>query len=367
MKIFYSLTFLFFVLIVDGCAFDTAERSSIPTIDGPEATHLINKTKGYIIYDFPVGGIKATSLPNLKETTIKKEDVNDASIHSLSGPDKNGRIVFVENHMGFFKSEHFLKTISIDGTQENTVFRRAGDALWDDVIGEKLYLSSSNGYVAFVNKLQPQQMYKPDMYLKIGYLEILDINHKTNLDVNLALLKDSLSWFPGGSKLAYTKLITRQEILNTNYNSDEYLKYFANWPQVPAVYVYNLLDHTCTFLHLGWYPIVSPDGKSVIVSDHNYNTLLVDIETKKSKPINCPGIYGPIIAFIEPNLVLYWGLPTSGTTPQMTKNNSPLVGPKPMITIKLADFSTGQFQTVMSSIDPRSKISFGLANVEGFK
>jgi tetratricopeptide (TPR) repeat protein len=41
------------------------------------------------------------------------------------------------------------------------------------------------------------------------------------------------------------------------------------------------------------------------------------------------------------------GLPTAGAKPKWTEHNSPLVGPKPMLSIKLTDLSNGAFQTVL--------------------
>jgi len=49
-------------------------RPSIPTVNGPEATYLLNATQGYIVYDVPVGGLKAVVLPSFKTITIREED-----------------------------------------------------------------------------------------------------------------------------------------------------------------------------------------------------------------------------------------------------------------------------------------------------
>jgi hypothetical protein len=57
--------------------------------------------------------------------------------------------------------------------------------------------------------------------------------------------------------------------------------------------------------------------------------------------------------------VIYWGLPTAGTNIAYTKNNSPLSGPKEMLTIKIAEINTTKFQTIVPYIDPRKAVSFG--------
>ena len=40
------------------------DRQTLPTVDGPENPNLIRDTQGYIVYNVPVGGIKAIALPS---------------------------------------------------------------------------------------------------------------------------------------------------------------------------------------------------------------------------------------------------------------------------------------------------------------
>jgi hypothetical protein len=44
---------------------------------------------------------------------------------------------------------------------------------------------------------------------------------------------------------------------------------------------------------------------------------------------------------------------------EYTKHNSPLSGPKEMLTIKIVDLETMKFQTLVPYIDPRKAVSFG--------
>jgi hypothetical protein len=71
------------------------------------------------------------------------------------------------------------------------------------------------------------------------------------------------------------------------------------------------------------------------------------------------GLTGFPISFVDINKILAFSLPTKGGPAKWTKNNSPLVGTKPMIAIKIFDLKTGEFQTVLKSVDPRDKVSFG--------
>jgi hypothetical protein len=69
-------------------------------------------------------------------------------------------------------------------------------------------------------------------------------------------------------------------------------------------------------------------------------------------------MWGPI-ALATQDIVLSLCLPTEGTKVQFTRHNSPLVGPKEMLSLKLATVNANEFQTVVANIDPRTHISFG--------
>jgi hypothetical protein len=112
-------------------------------------------------------------------------------------------------------------------------------------------------------------------------------------------------------------------------------------------------------LHEGWDPVISPDGNFVIVSDRYKTEYLVDVVTQKVKTIDWPGnLYGAI-AYVNSNLLIYWGMPTKGTEERWTKYYSPFCGPKSLVSIKLAELTTGEFQTILDYQDPRDEFSYG--------
>jgi len=139
----------------------------------------------------------------------------------------------------------------------------------------------------------------------------------------------------------------------------EFGKEFSDWLRVPAVHVYNVSTGETTFLHMGWDVAVSADGAFVIISDFRGRVRVVDTHTKVSKPVTWPGRWGGIIGFTGPRTILYWGLPTTDAPQQWAPVGSPLVRRKHMLTIKLADLSTGEFQTIVGAIDPRHRVSYG--------
>ena len=69
-------------------------------------------------------------------------------------------------------------------------------------------------------------------------------------------------------------------------------------------------------------------------------------------------VQGPLW-LIDDDLLLYVGKPPPAAPVKMTENNSPLVGPKPLMSLKLAELSTGRFQTIIPDFDTRTPVSFG--------
>lgn len=65
------------------------------------------------------------------------------------------------------------------------------------------------------------------------------------------------------------------------------------------------------------------------------------------------------IALPAQDVVLSLCVPTKGAKVRFTQHNSPLVGPKEMLSLKLARMNGNEFQTVVPSIDPRTRVSFG--------
>lgn len=333
MKLYaFRSSLLVFMFLLLSCSKSPVQKD-FPTVDGPEAEKLLIEAEGYIVYEFPVGGMRAISLGNLKEIIVRRDgDSSNGVVHTLSGPDQTGTIAYIENHMARPNSKHKLKTIKLDGKNDEEIFSRSGDALWEHVAGDFLALSPVGGFVALITNVKGND---------IGTLEIWDIKKKKSLDVKLSALNAPLSWFPDGTTLVYTGVR------------------YENGKSVPGVFIYDLKENNNTFFAEGGGSLVTPDGKSIIVGHSDRSFSIINYKTKDSRPLKVPGLVRFPIGFAASNRVLAFSLPTKGGPAQWTKNNSPLVGPKPMIAVKIIDLDTGEFQTVLNSIDPRHKASFG--------
>jgi hypothetical protein len=336
------------------------------TVPGPESEKLLPSSSGYLLIAGG-GGIKAIQLPSLQETIVRPEskDGDDVpTIHALSGPDEQGRIAYIEDHF-FVANEknqrHLLKTILLDGTHDTALFTRPGNAMWatsaagHGEIGDEIALSPTKGRAAFVSGTRSVQM--PSALLTVGSMEISDIDKKTGVKTNIEALDDGFAWFPDGKRLAYAKLIDAKSA-GQAAETDPFGKMFATWDKVPAVFVRDIEAGTESFLHVGARPLVSSDGRVVLVDDYHAQCRLVDVATGKSTPATWPGKWFEI-AMLQKDIVLSWCLPTAGTKVKYSENNSPLVGPKEMLSLKLARLNSNEFQTVVPYIDPRMKVSFG--------
>jgi hypothetical protein len=96
-----------------------------------------------------------------------------------------------------------------------------------------------------------------------------------------------------------------------------------------------------------------------VVRDADGKLRSVDVATGRVESVKLPGEAGGVLAVSSDGLALYWALPTDGTPPEYTRVWSSAVGPRPMKTLKVAELSTGRFETVLPSVDPRRDLTWG--------
>lgn len=328
------------------------------TVPGPEQGDLAVKLSGYVLMDQPIGGMVAVSLPRLEKTLVRAPGSGVGVVHSLSGPDEEGLIAYVENHAS--AGRHYLKSIRLDGRQDEMVFERSGDAVFERAVGSALALSPRGGRVALVGRLSRFQTNRPSFPLRIGPLELWELRGKSGVETEIHALDRRMSWFPDATRLAYVELVPAEKAPAVSApDADQFGAGFRGWEAVPVVRVLDVKTRERRTLHLGWDPVVSSDGGSVLLRDGENRWRLVDVRSGVSRPVAWPGDAGGAIALAPGNLVLYWGLPTRGSPPEYTRIYSESVGPRPMKTLKVAELETKRFQTVISSIDPRREVSIG--------
>ena len=81
------------------------------------------------------------------------------------------------------------------------------------------------------------------------------------------------------------------------------------------------------------------------------------MRTGEGKPVSWTGQSDLVYAFVDSDLVFFCGLPTEGTPVKYMEHYSPLRGPRPLWSLKVAELSTGKFQTLEGHFDPRRDVS----------
>ena len=327
-------------------------EAPLPTVDGPEAEDLVSSVSGYIVMDRPVGGMVALWLPDRKEVVLRPAGSGQGTVHSVSGPDREGRIVYVENHM----VEEFirLKTMRIPGLDDTAIFERSGDALWEHVIGSPA-LAPVGGLVAFVWNANPG--YAPDI---AGPLEIWDAATKRGKRTGVTAVDEGLSWFPHGRRLAFVELIPNREAKSIALASIDFAGDYGDERETPVISVFDVEDGARTRLHVGTEPVVSPDGDAILMKDAAGRWWSLDLASGNAERASWPGDWRGPIAWVADDLLLYWGLPTTGSPVRNTDTGSPLVRRHSMGDLKLSVLGGERFQTVIQGIDPRRQLSFGI-------
>jgi hypothetical protein len=325
-----------------GIAFLTAraETPPVPPAKAIETDDLASRAGGCVVMSHPVGGIDAVQLRTLETIVVRQARVGRPAILAVSGPDEEGRIAFLEEDSS--ARRYSLKTIRLDGGGEAEIFTRPGSALWDHAI-DGLVLAPRGGHVASLAQ-QPASRKRFAPAITVGELEIWDLAAKTGGEAGIAVLNWRMSWFPDGKRLVYAQTNEGGQpvpvkVLNVESGQSD------GWPTRAAM-------------------AVSTDGRTALINLGRAGYAKLDVAAETSTPTSVPRdfhgdwVRGPL-ALIGDDVLLYRANPPRDVAPKLTENNSPLVGPKPMLSLKLAELSSGRFQTIVADLDPRTSVSFG--------
>lgn len=334
-------------------------------LPGPETPGLASRWNGVIIHDEPVGGIVAMDLPAFTTRTVRPSGASAAPVERLAGPDHDGWVAYVDSTDYDFEANLYTQrfnAVRLDGTGNHVVFKRRLTTGSFNALGEHMALSPTGHHLAFITDYSGVQMTRPDAWLQSGQLQVWDIVKGTGGPVGITARDSSLSWFPDGRRLAYAALVPNTWAGKLASAPDGFGKAWNGWPRIPAVHIFDVKTGDRRLLCLGDDPVVSLDGRAVAVRDYDSNMRVVDVATGGARPVHLPGqqwSYTKSVLAFQGDEFLYWALPTAGTAPKTTTNNSRLVGPKWLLCIKAANVSTGKYETVWPDLDPRRMVDFG--------
>jgi len=364
-------------VIAFGASIATAYAGEVP---GPEAKDLLKQIAGYLL-EARRDQIVVLSIPDCKATVLRPMRAEHAydfpSVYTLSGPDRDGRIAYIEDH----SAKHLLKSIRVDGGGDKAIFARPGKATWPTTssvkggIGQYLALSPIGGHVAFLSELSDRQM--PGALFPQGTIEVWSIVKNERLTSKAGAVDQPMSWFPDGRRLAFVRFVDRRNLPKKGIQVGEFVpdNYRQDWNELLAVHVLDIESGRTEFLSLGEVPVVSADGKTVFVGSwvprpSAKGTLesqllwkRVDLATGKVVDVTWPYAHGfeqanGLIANPSDDLVLYWGLPTPGAPIKRSWSGSFRAG-MALVTINVALLNSNRFQTVIPYIDRRHPVSFG--------
>jgi tetratricopeptide (TPR) repeat protein len=338
----------------------------LPTIDGPEADDLLSKARGTLLWSGG-GTLFVLSVPELDTLRVFRPE--GASVHRASGPDRSGRIILVEASRPMQESRQCLGVLAPSEQSSREVFCRSG-AISHEPIGDPA-LASVGAKMALVSKPVDVQV-SPDVALHTGDIEVWDLEDGGSIRLPAKALRDvtrptlggfgrelrELAWLPD-DRVVFVELV-EQSRLEGRFEAQRAGTDFERWEFVPVVTVLDVETGERRMLTVGVNPTASSTGQTVLVENGRQRYKLVDVETGEGELIKIPGDWRGPVALLEDRWLIYQGIPTTGTEPRYTIQNSPMVGPKPMGDLKVTDLRTGEFQTVLEGIDPRDDVEFGV-------
>jgi len=327
------------------------------TVDGPEDDTLLQRVTGYMLV-VEGGQLEALSLPGLKALSVR----HTPPVYAISGLDERGRFIYVENDA--YAKKHRVRMGALDGSLDDVILERNGDAIWDRVIGFDLAISPQGDQMAFVGhnylpELGPRDAHKRAGLLRYGEVELWRVSDRARIGTQLKAVDRGLAFLAGGQHLVFTGLQSRGEVAE-RLGVQKVGGGFEDWTLVPVVMIFDIGTGKTEFLGVGWSPVVSPDGEYVLISDLNKEYTLIGLRTKQARRVTVPGDWAGIaIALVSKDLVLYWGLPTTGSEQPLAPKFSPLKRAQRMVTYKIASLDSGRFKTVMAPVDGRWQVAFG--------
>jgi len=296
---------------------------------GREVAALLARSHGTIVISQPLGRLKIVTFPSRAGGLVERDPWFP---ESLDGPDSAGTIALATDSTGW--TEHQLRIRYADGREE-TLARRPGGILWHHAMGP-IALAPVGGRIAFARKTgDTLNNYRP---LNIGVLEMWDPATRSIRLLDAPGIEQKPAWFPDGRRLVFV----HPPIEGT-----------------PRLVLLDVVSGEREQIAVGDVPVVSSDGRTILTRQQAGLTLL-EVATRTGKPITLPGNLAAPLALIDSRYVIYRALPTEGLPTGVTSNNSPLVGPKAMQSIKLIDLENGQFVTLVDLVDPRDHISVSL-------
>ena len=264
-----------------------------------------------------------------------------------------------------------LSIVRLDGTANRVISTATGKRY--SVFGAYPSLAPRGGNIAVMERVRDTadvtQSAAPER------LTIWNVHTQQRSHIAVDAEDTGISWFPDGDSLVYIAAVHKDDILPTTLddltgNDPACLEYIDGLDLVPVASVLDIRSGRSHQLHVGTNPVVSSDGRSVLLRCGGFIVLNVanhaTVSAKWSGDSQLHMVWlGHIqtpLAFLAGQVVIYRGLPTTGA-PAIRNPLGSVDGGGQLATIKIAAIGTSEFQTVIPAIDPRWPVSFGQTRV----
>ena len=266
-------------------------------------------------------------------------------VWQLSPPDPRGAVAILTPAAG---ERRYAVRLLADGRQR-TLLEGAGDALWDDPVGPPV-LSDDGRWLLAVAQSAPDTRFQP---LFVGPLRCWDTGdgrERRLRDEPVLALGERPTWTSDGREVVYAAPgpvgRAAQPPLSPSMQPD---------PQIRRL---DLATGREEVLVPGHHPVMSSDGRSMLLRlPGKGGWAWWDIASASMRPMPpLAGLRVPL-ALVASRHLVYTGEPSQGAATGWSSHNSPLVGPKALLAVKVADLVTGAFETLLAAIDPREVVA----------
>ena len=295
-----------------GCVFYAFRGDPLPTVDGPEDSSLVDQLDGTLVYNnwTDPRRITCVSFPGRRERlfVLERDPV------CFTAFDESGNLTYLASD----QEEHEVRLVQPEGDGERVLFRDQGDAS----LHASILLSPVGGRIALTRSVHtggfrftPTELFIIDLFGKVLHHEVLGEAWKREA-------WKSIEWGPAGEVLA---MRGKEEIriLNLATGEEETLGKNSVLPKG------------------SWVLDLDFEGA---VQDSEF-PLPVSFRTQEEGRPQIPGLLFGVIGRVGENLVVYEGLPTTGTA--QPYSGAFLVWPTRSWSIKTADIRTGAFATLV--------------------
>ena len=360
-------------LVLAGCASEPRQAPTrvlaVPELPWEgESPELADRVTARVLIATNAGSVSVMDVPNWRQglrthpaMRLAPEAVQGRlpAIWELSNPDHQGAFVALVPDEG--DRRHALRLMH-PSRPMRVLRREAGEPLWDRAVSG-MALSPDGRFLAMVVQPDPTVRYRP---LNLGRLVVLDL--EAPLDANgLApqvdlppadgrypfVLGQRPAWIHGGRQL----LVAAPGPQGRAAQGSPVAPAMQADPRIELI---DLNHQTRRVLTEGHSPVASGEGSGFLVargSGVQWSWLEAPGAVARAVPRR-HGLGTPI-GLIGHRYLLFTGAPHPQSPRELTTNNSPLVGPKSMLALKVMDLRSEAVLTLLEGIDPRTRLTAG--------